>query len=114
LNGFVSYDSVFYNSDSPGMYFARISSLFRCTLQSKRKFDVALVHQSRPSKWKPRTFWAGCQVHEEVKEYSLLLMDYVIRGALLTPAPVSGKGNRHFLVDTVDSDMFLRADKLLC
>jgi hypothetical protein len=24
-------------------------------------------------------------LHEEVKSYSLLLMDYVIRGALLTP-----------------------------
>jgi hypothetical protein len=38
-------------------------------------------------------------------------MDYVIRGALLTPAAGSGKANLHFLVDTIDADMFLRADR---
>jgi hypothetical protein len=37
-------------------------------------------------------------------------MDYVVRGALLTPARDSGKPDLHFLVDTVDADMFLRAD----
>ncbi|KAJ7633731.1 hypothetical protein B0H17DRAFT_1023714 [Mycena rosella] len=111
FHGSERYDSVLFNSDSPGMSFARISALLRCTLESKRQFDVALVHEFRQNKWKPRTAWAGCQVHEEAKEYSLLLMDYVIRGALLTRAPVVGKGNLHFLVDTVDPDMFLRADQ---
>jgi hypothetical protein len=38
-------------------------------------------------------------------------MDYVIRGALLTPVPGNGKKNLHFLVDAVDTDMFLRADQ---
>ncbi|KAJ7686401.1 hypothetical protein B0H17DRAFT_985201 [Mycena rosella] len=111
FHGSERYDSVLFNSDSPGMSFARISALLRCTLESKRQFDVALVHEFRQNKWKPRTAWAGCQVHEEAKEYSLLLMDYVIRGALLTRAPVVGKGNLHFLVDTVDPDTFLRADQ---
>ncbi|KAJ7667352.1 hypothetical protein B0H17DRAFT_946948, partial [Mycena rosella] len=100
-----------FNSDSPGMSFARICALLRCTLESKRQFDVALVHEFRQNRWKPKTAWAGCQVHEEAKEYSLLLMDYVIRGALLTQASETGKGHLHFLVDTVDSDMFLRADQ---
>ena len=54
--------------------------------------------------------WAGCQVHEEEKGYSLMLVEDAIRGALLAPVGVSGKENVHFLVDTVDSDMFLRAD----
>jgi hypothetical protein len=111
FHGSERYDSILFNSDSPGMSFARISALLRCTLESKRQFDVALVHEFRRNKWKPRTAWAGYQVHEEAKEYSLLLMDYVIRGALLTRAPVAGKGNLHFLVDTVDPDMFLRADQ---
>lgn len=93
------------------MAFSRIVALLRCTLESKRQFDVALVHQFRDSKWKPRTAWAGYQVHEEVREYSFLLMDYVIRGALLTSAAGSGKENIPFFVDTVDPDMFLRADK---
>jgi hypothetical protein len=40
-----------------------------------------------------------------------MLMDYVIRGALLTPVMDSGRDNLHFLVDTTDADIF-RADKL--
>jgi hypothetical protein len=83
----------------------------RCILESKWQFDVALVRQFRRSTWKPRTVWASCQVHEEVQQYSLMLMDYVIRGALLTPAAGSSKANLHFLVDTVDANMFLRADR---
>ncbi|KAJ6609538.1 hypothetical protein B0H10DRAFT_1954544 [Mycena sp. CBHHK59/15] len=87
-------------TDAPGMAFARLYALLCCTLELKCQFDVALVHQFRRSKWKPRTEWAGCQVHEEVKPYSLLLMDYVIRGALLTSATESGKENLHFFIDT--------------
>ncbi|KAJ7358127.1 hypothetical protein DFH08DRAFT_687507, partial [Mycena albidolilacea] len=104
------YDSVLFNTDSLGMAFAHLSALMHCTPESKRQFDVALVHQFRCSMWKPRREWAGCQVHEEVQQYSLMLMDYVICGALLTPVTGSGKGNLHFLVDTIDTDMFLRAD----
>ncbi|KAK6966916.1 hypothetical protein R3P38DRAFT_3337690 [Favolaschia claudopus] len=83
-------DCVLVNSDAPGMSFARLSAMIRCTLE---KF--------KPSKWRPNTNWTGCHVHEQSKEYSLLLMDYVIRGALL-----------HYLIVTVDADMFLRVDKL--
>jgi hypothetical protein len=93
------------------MAFARLSALMHCTLKSKWQFDVALVRQFHRSTQKPRTEWAGCQVHEEAQQYSLMLMDYVIRGALLTPAAGSGKANLHFLVDTIDADMFLRADR---
>ncbi|KAJ6495094.1 hypothetical protein C8R45DRAFT_823984, partial [Mycena sanguinolenta] len=111
FHGDARYDSVLFNSESPGMSFARLSTLMRCTLESKHQFDVALVRLFQQSKWTPKTAWAGCQVHEEGKEYSLLLMDYVIRGALLTPATDSGRDNLHFLVDTIDADMFLRADQ---
>ncbi|KAF8214604.1 hypothetical protein K438DRAFT_1562992 [Mycena galopus ATCC 62051] len=111
FHGQIRFDSLLFNSDSPGMAFARVYALLRCTLESKRQFDVALVREYRRSNWKPRTEWAGCQVHEEVNSYSLMLMDYVIRGALLTPVSDSGKENLHFLVDTVDPDMFLRADQ---
>ncbi|KAJ7113147.1 hypothetical protein C8R44DRAFT_631102, partial [Mycena epipterygia] len=111
FHGHARFDSVLFNSDSPGMTFARLYALLRCTLESKQQFDVALVRLFRQSKWKPRTEWAGCQVREEVKPYSLLLMDFVICGALLTPVNESGKENFYFPVDTVDPDMFLRADK---
>ncbi|KAJ7166717.1 hypothetical protein C8R46DRAFT_996401 [Mycena filopes] len=105
------FDSVLFNSDSPGLAFARLCALLRCKLESNRQFDVALVREFHPNKWRPRTQWAGCQVREEVKSYSFLLMDYVIRGALLAPVCEKGKDNLYFLVDTVDADMFLRADQ---
>ncbi|KAJ7120304.1 hypothetical protein C8R44DRAFT_623686, partial [Mycena epipterygia] len=111
FHGHQRYDSVLFNSDSPRMKFARVFSFLRCTLESKRQFDVALVHEFRETNWKPNTPWTGYQVKEEVKQYSFLLMDYVIRGALLTPATDSAKEGLHFLVDTVDPDMFLRTDK---
>lgn len=62
------------------------------------------------SRWKPRTRWAGCQIRDEVKESSFLSMDHVIRGALLAPVSDAPKEPTHILVDTVDADMFLRAD----
>lgn len=36
-------------------------------------------------------------------------MDEVIRGALLAPAFGSGNKSLHYFIDTVDSDMYLRA-----
>ena len=36
-------------------------------------------------------------------------MDEVIRGALLAPAFGSGNKSLHYWIDTVDSDMYLRA-----
>ncbi|KAK7034389.1 hypothetical protein R3P38DRAFT_3185238 [Favolaschia claudopus] len=105
-------DCVLVNSDAPGMSFARLSAMIRCTLESKRQFDVAVVQSFKPSKWRPNTNWTGCHVHEQSKEYSLLLMDYVIRGALLTPARGTKKERLHYLIVTVDADMFLRVDKL--
>lgn len=112
FHNYARFDSVLVNREGPGLAFARLCALLRCTLESKRTFDVALVHEFRLSKWKDlKTRWAGCQVHEQLKEYSLILMDYVTRGALLTPVTGTKGEKLHFLVDTIDSDMFLRADK---
>jgi len=111
FHGYSRHDSVLMNCDSPGLSFARLCTLLRCTLENKQQIDVALVHEFKLSKWKPKTCWARYQVHKEVKDHSFLLMDYVVRGALLTPVAEKGRGNLHFLVDTIDSDMFLRADK---
>ncbi|KAJ7262011.1 hypothetical protein C8J57DRAFT_1719599 [Mycena rebaudengoi] len=111
FHGYTRYDSVIFNSDSPGMDFARICAFLRCTLESKRQFDVALVHEYCSNTWKPKTQWAGCKIYEEVKGYSFLFMDYVVRGALMTPVTDGAKENLHYLVDTVDADMFLRADE---
>ncbi|KAF7347043.1 hypothetical protein MVEN_01458100 [Mycena venus] len=106
----VRYDCVLVNMVDPGLHCARLRALLRCTLPSGRQIDIALVHMFEPSRWKPRTRWAGCQIRDEVKEYSFLSMEHVVRGALL--APVSGASNEptHFLIDTIDADMFLRTD----
>ncbi|KAJ7728609.1 hypothetical protein B0H16DRAFT_1330825, partial [Mycena metata] len=106
----VRYDCVLANFAEPGLHFARLRALLRCHLPSGRRLDLALVHMFEKSRRKPRTYWAGCQIRNEVKEYSFLSMDHVIRGARL--APVSGDPNEptHIFVGTVDADMFLRAD----
>ncbi|KAJ7925487.1 hypothetical protein B0H13DRAFT_1557224, partial [Mycena leptocephala] len=59
FHGNARFDSVLFNSDSLGMSFARIFALLRCTLESKRQFDVAPVRIFHRSKWKPKTEWAG-------------------------------------------------------
>ncbi|KAJ7318563.1 hypothetical protein DFH08DRAFT_714586, partial [Mycena albidolilacea] len=110
FHGDERYDAVLVNMTDPGLHFARLRSLLRCEIPSGRRIDVALVHMFKTSRWKPKTRWAGCQIRDEAKESSFLWMEHVVRGAFL--APVSGAPNEptHILVDTVDADMFLRAD----
>jgi hypothetical protein len=47
---------------------------------------------------------------DEDEMSSIVQMDYLLRGALM--CPVSGKDDEraHYLIDTVDPDMFLRAN----
>ncbi|KAJ7746517.1 hypothetical protein B0H14DRAFT_2406480 [Mycena olivaceomarginata] len=106
----VRYDCVLVNFTDPGLHFARLRHLLRCNLPSGQQIDIAIVRMFELSRWKPRTRWAGCQVRDEVQEYSLLSMEHVIRGAFLAPAYGAPNELTHFLVDTIDADMFLRAD----
>ncbi|KAJ7885741.1 hypothetical protein B0H14DRAFT_3734854 [Mycena olivaceomarginata] len=96
----VRYDCVLVNFTDPGLHFARLRHLLRCNLLSGQQIDIAIVRMFELSRWKPRTRWAGCQVRDEVQEYSLLSMEHYGAPNELT----------HFLVDTIDADMFLRAD----
>ncbi|KAJ7306679.1 hypothetical protein DFH08DRAFT_902012 [Mycena albidolilacea] len=106
-------DCVIFNQDKPGLACARLRSLIRCKLPSGRITDIAIVQAMKRSSWRPRTVWDGCAVYDEKKDFSFLLMDYVIRGALLVPvvpSPPSRPHSRlHFFVDVVDGDMFLRS-----
>ncbi|KAK7020915.1 hypothetical protein R3P38DRAFT_3397467 [Favolaschia claudopus] len=104
------YDCVLFNSDQPGVACARLRSLIRCQLPSGRVVDLAVVQNMKPSKWRPKTSWDGCVVFEEEVDLTFLLMDFVIRGALLAHAqgPSNSRRNFHYLVDVVDGDMFLR------
>ncbi|KAJ6588227.1 hypothetical protein B0H19DRAFT_924249, partial [Mycena capillaripes] len=107
------YDCVLFNQDDPGLACARLRSLIRCKLPSGRIVDLAIVQVMKKSSWRPRTVWDGCAVYEEEKNFSFLLMDYIIRGALLVPVrptPSSRPNSRlHFFVDVIDGDMFLRS-----
>ncbi|KAF8142215.1 hypothetical protein K438DRAFT_2114720 [Mycena galopus ATCC 62051] len=106
----VRYDCCLVNMTDPGLHFARLRALFRCNLPSGRQIDVALVRTFEVSRWKPKTLWDGCQVRDEIKEYSFLSMEHVIRGALMVPVSADSNEPTHILVDTVDADIFLCAN----
>ncbi|KAK7016085.1 hypothetical protein R3P38DRAFT_2543145 [Favolaschia claudopus] len=69
------YDCILFNSDEPGLACARLRSLIRCKLPSSRIVDLAIVNPMKISKWRPKTVWDGCLVHEESKDLSFLLRD---------------------------------------
>ncbi|KAJ7249396.1 hypothetical protein C8J57DRAFT_1079801, partial [Mycena rebaudengoi] len=104
------YNSLLVNMTDPGLHFARTYTLLRRIFPSGRQIDVAIVRMFELCRWKPKKIWAGCQMCEEGKEYTLLSMEDVIRGALLAPVSSSPNEPIRFVVDTVDVDMFLRAD----
>ena len=102
------YDCVIINDDSPATTVIRLRSLLRCQLSSGKVIDMALVHTF---KWKPDTMWNNCQIYTEAKDSSFVLMDYVVRGALLCPV-FNSDARQHYLMDIVDGDMFLRVNNL--
>ena len=103
------YDCVIINDDSPGTTVARLRSLLRCRLSSGRVVDMSLIHAFTRNNWKPYTMWNNCQIRAEARESSFVLMDYIVRGALMCPVFNSDTG-LHYIVDTVDGDMFLRVN----
>jgi hypothetical protein len=103
------YDCVIINDDNPGTTVVRLRSLLRCQLSSGKMVDMALIHTFKQTKWRPNTMWDKCQVYAEAKESSFVLMDYVVRGALLCPV-FDSDSRAHYIVDTVDGDMFLRVN----
>ena len=104
------FDCVVVNDDSPGMSVARLLDLFRCWLPSGTVLDLALICGFAKSKCKPRTVWDGCRVLDEDGDSSLILVDYLVRGALMCPVGDRMGERTHYVVDTIDGDMFLRAN----
>ncbi|KAJ7221503.1 hypothetical protein GGX14DRAFT_669953 [Mycena pura] len=110
FHGRERFDCLLVNMTDPGLHFARVQALIRTKLPSGREFDAAIVRMFETSRWKPRTKWAGCQIRDESKDYTILSLDYVVRGALMAPVSLAANEPSHYLVDTVDADIFLRAD----
>jgi hypothetical protein len=105
------YDCIIINDDTPGTSVARLRSLLRCRLPSGKVVDIALVHAFTRNGWKPYTMWRNCQILAEARNSSFLLLDYVVRGALLCPV-FDSDARLHYVVDTVDGDMFLHVNNL--
>jgi hypothetical protein len=107
------YDCVIVNSDSNSqcLAVARLRALLRCTLPTGRSFDISFVCLFREhQRWRPTTLWDGCKVFGEPADCEFLLMDCVVRGALLSPAFNQKNKALHYAIDSVDADMFLRAN----
>jgi len=105
------YDCVIINTDSPGTTVARLCSLLRCWLSTGKVVDMALVHSFSQTNWKPHTTWENCQLRTEASNSSFVLLDYVVRGALLCPV-FNSDAMLHYIIDTIDGDMFLRLNSL--
>jgi len=101
-------DCAILNIDSKHLICVRIRGLFKCSILSREQFDIALVQVFRPSSWKPFTVWDGCQVYDEVKELKFILVESLVRGALMVPT-FDGPSGKFYFDDVVDYDMFLRA-----
>jgi len=101
---------VIIHDDAPGITCARLKGVIRCWLPSGKVLDLALIHRFTCSKWKPRTVWKGCRILDEDKTSSIVQVDYLLRGALLCPVSDQDNEKAHYFIDTVDPDMFLRAN----
>src|SRR5712672_3756497 len=87
VHGQERYDCLLSESESSTLQFSQLMALLQCRLPSGRLLDIAVVHKFMShAKWKPNTIWDGCKLLEEDKFLSFLLMDEVVRGALLAPA----------------------------
>ena len=105
------YDCIIINDDSHGTSVSRLRSLIRCRLPSGKLIDMALVHAFTRNNWKPYTKWENCQIYAESRDPSFVLLDYVVRGALLCPV-FDSNARLHYIIDTVDGDMFLHVNSL--
>ncbi|KAJ7850593.1 hypothetical protein B0H13DRAFT_1644426, partial [Mycena leptocephala] len=105
------YDHVLVNQNDSDidLTVAHLVELLRCQLPDESAHDIAVVRMLKPSKWVPKTKWAGFRVFEEKKSLDFILAKYLIRGAHMIPVFDANKPSLTFLNDLIDGDMFLRA-----
>jgi hypothetical protein len=104
------YDGVMLHAEKADERFARLKGLYRCTLPSGAKHDIAYVRSMRRSKWKPQTAIKSATIVTEDK-MAFVHLQFVIRGALLASTDLrtgSTEPNKDFFVVEVDEDMYLR------
>ena len=110
FHGRPRYDCIIIHDDAPMLSVARLCDLFRCWLPSGKIIELVLVRRFSDSKWKPRTVWDGCRVLDERQDTTLVQMNYIVRGALVCPVSERAEEISHYLIDSIDADIFLRAN----
>ncbi|KAJ7876927.1 hypothetical protein B0H14DRAFT_2568036 [Mycena olivaceomarginata] len=103
------YDHVLVNHNPTKLTVAHLAELLRCKLPDGSTHDIAVVHMLKPSKWMPKTKWAGFRVYNESKTLDFVMMEYLIRGAHMIPVFDANKSDSTFLNNLIDGDMFIRA-----
>ncbi|KAJ7090711.1 hypothetical protein C8R44DRAFT_835939 [Mycena epipterygia] len=103
------YDYVLVNDGPNDLTVAHLVELLRCKLPDGSVHDIALVNMLKPSKWVPKTKWAGCRVYEEKVSTQFVMLKYLVRGAHMIPVFDANKSSLTYFNDLIDGDMFLRA-----
>ena len=113
--GHPRYDCVIVHTGGDHYIFARLIFVFRCTIDQKQ-LSLALVHPfdapveslaQRPKDKDLRLFRVRAQLRTKPE---FIPVHSIVRGALL--APDFDKEGDFFVMDSVDTDMFLRVKRL--
>jgi hypothetical protein len=109
------YDFIITNHPTRGQVFARLVCLFTCTVGA-RVHPLALVQtmDRQPRSGPVRETDKKLSIYRwnlrARNRCELISVHTIVRGALLIPDAIySGD---HFVVDTIDADMFLRVKKM--
>jgi hypothetical protein len=99
--------------------FAQLLLLFKCRFAGKdyplaliQPFDQPIPARERPKKDKDLDLYRVRARPRKLAEF--IFMDSIIRGALLVNSFDSQYGDECFVIDTVDTDMFLQLRSLYC
>ena len=52
--------------------------------------------------------WDGCRILDEEQSTTLVQMDYLLRGALVSPVSNQAGEKSYYFIDSIDPDIFLR------
>jgi hypothetical protein len=107
FHGAPRFDSVIAE-DAADFRYGRLELLFRVETRSGVAHELALVTTYKSNAWKPRTVWDGCTVIEPGKA-KIVSLAYLARAALVVDTNLlNPTGERFYLDDLIDNDMFLR------
>ncbi|KAJ7624177.1 hypothetical protein B0H17DRAFT_884530, partial [Mycena rosella] len=98
-------DHVIIDDNPEDLTFAHLE-VFRCKPPDESLHNIGLVNMLTPSKWVPKTKWAGCRVYEEKKTTRFIMLKYLVRGTHMIPVFDVPRKDLTFLNDIIDGDIF--------